>query len=260
MINIVNINGPICTIYSGILSKRKLADFGSLLKVTELRMWFMHALNAKQPIAMRPVRATALKDTISNTPFYRVEITQHALKGQKLLAQGNALGINDIQLTPCKGKSFKIMAQSLSKIYIHLIFHIKSTSPKIRENDLGRLHQYIGKLVKTSGCTEIKAGGIGDHVHVLFILSKDVTISQIVEEIKRNSSRWIKDFDPVYYRFFAWQGGYAAYSISQSVVDKTLQYIDNQKEHHARHSFAEEYKAFLDLYKVEYDEKFVFRD
>ena len=189
-----------------------------------------------------------------------VEITQHALKGQKLLAQGNALGINDIQLTPCKGKSFKIMAQSLSKIYIHLIFHIKSTSPKIRENDLGRLHQYIGKLVKTSGCTEIKAGGIGDHVHVLFILSKDVTISQIVEEIKRNSSRWIKDFDPVYYRFFAWQGGYAAYSISQSVVDKTLQYIDNQKEHHARHSFAEEYKAFLDLYKVEYDEKFVFRD
>ena len=152
------------------------------------------------------------------------------------------------------------MAQSLSKIYIHLIFHIKSTSLKIRENDLGRLHQYIGKLVKTSGCTEIKAGGIGDHVHVLFILSKDVTISQIVEEIKRNSSRWIKDFDPVYYRFFAWQGGYAAYSISQSVVDKTLQYIDNQKEHHTKHSFAEEYKAFLDLYKVEYDEKFVFRD
>ena len=185
---------------------------------------------------------------------------QHALKGQKLLAQGSALGINDIQLTPCKGKSFKIMAQSLSKIYIHLIFHIKSTSPKIRENDLGRLHQYIGKLVKTSGCTEIKAGGIGDHVHVLFILSKDVTISQIVEEIKRNSSRWIKDLDPGYYHFFAWQGGYAAYSISQSVVDKTLQYIDNQKEHHTKHSFAEEYRAFLELYNVEYNEKFVFRD
>ena len=152
------------------------------------------------------------------------------------------------------------MAQSLSKIYIHLIFHIKSTSPQIRENDLERLHHYIGKLVKTAGCTEIKAGGIGDHVHVLFILSKDVTISHIVEEIKRNSSRWIKDLDPVYYRFFAWQGGYAAYSISQSVVDRTLQYIGNQKEHHARHSFAEEYRAFLELYHVEYDEKFVFRD
>ena len=185
---------------------------------------------------------------------------QGALKGQKLLAQGNALGIMIYKPTPCKGKSFKIMAQSLSKIYIHLIFHIKTTSPKIRENDLERLHNYIGKLVKTTGCAEIKAGGVGDHVHVLFILSKDVTISQIVEEIKRNSSRWIKDLDPGYYHFFAWQGGYAAYSISQSVVDKTLQYIDNQKEHHTKHSFAEEYRAFLKLYNVEYNEKFVFRD
>ena len=152
------------------------------------------------------------------------------------------------------------MAQSLAKIYIHLIFHIKTTSPKIRENDLERLHNYIGKLVKTTGCAEIKAGGVGDHVHVLFILSKDVTISQIVEEFKRNSSRWIKNLDPVYYHFFAWQGGYAAYSISQSVVDKTLQYIANQKEHHTKHSFAEEYRAFLKLYNVEYDENFVFRD
>ena len=152
------------------------------------------------------------------------------------------------------------MAQSLSKIYIHLIFHIKTTSPKIRENDLERLHNYIGKLFKTAGCAEIKVGGVGDHVHVLFILSKDVTISQIVEEIKRNSSRWIKNLDPAYYHFFAWQGGYAAYSISQSVVDKTLQYISYQKEHHTKHSFAEEYRAFLKLYNVEYDENFVFRD
>ena len=77
--------------------------------------------------------------------------------------------ITDTNLSPCKGKSFTIMAQSLSKIYIHLIFHIKTTSPKIRENDLERLHNYIGKLVKTTGCVEIKAGGVGDHVHVLFI-------------------------------------------------------------------------------------------
>ena len=108
-------------------------------------------------------------------------------------------------------------------------FPHQNHEPKIRENDLERL-------------------------------SKDVTISQIVEEIKRNSSRWIKNLDPAYYHFFAWQGGYAAYSISQSVVDKTLQYIANQKEHHTKHSFAEEYRAFLKLYTVEYDENFVFRD
>ena len=108
-------------------------------------------------------------------------------------------------------------------------FPHQNHEPKIRENDLERL-------------------------------SKDVTISQIVEEIKRNSSRWIKNLDPAYYHFFAWQGGYAAYSISQSVVDKTLQYIANQKEHHTKHSFAEEHRAFLKLYNVEYDENFVFRD
>lgn len=108
-------------------------------------------------------------------------------------------------------------------------FPHQNHEPKIRENDLERL-------------------------------SKDVTISQIVEEIKRNSSRWIKNLDPAYYHFFAWQGGYAAYSISQSVVDKTLQYIANQKEHHTKHSFAEEYRAFLKLYNVEYDENFVFGD
>ena len=162
----------------------------------------------------------------------------HALKGQKLYNYGTIIIKN---LHPFD-------------------FPHQNHEPKIRENDLERLHNYIGKLVKTTGCVEIKAGGVGDHVHVLFILSKDVTISQIVEEIKRNSSRWIKNLDPVYYHFFAWQGGYAAYSISQSVVDKTLQYITNQKEHHTKHSFAEEYRAFLKLYNVEYDENFVFRD
>lgn len=84
------------------------------------------------------------------------------------------------------------MAQSLSKIYIHLIFHIKTTSPKIRENDLERLHNYIGKLVKTTGCAEIKAGGVGDHVHVLFILSKDVTISL---PIPSANQLWIKHYN-----------------------------------------------------------------
>ena len=73
------------------------------------------------------------------------------------------------------------MAQSLAKIYIHLIFHIKTTSPKIRENDLERLHNYIGKLVKTTGCVEIKAGGVGDHVHVLFIYKAFALSGRLVD-------------------------------------------------------------------------------
>ena len=151
------------------------------------------------------------------------------------------------------------MAQSLCKIYIHLIFHIKTTSPQIRIDDLERLHAYIGKLISTTGCKEIRAGGVGDHVHAIFLLSRDVTVSHVVEEVKRNSSRWLKSLGD-YYQNFAWQAGYAVFSVSQSVVDKTIQYIAYQGEHHKHRSFAEEYIKFLELYDIKYDKDYVFRD
>lgn len=151
------------------------------------------------------------------------------------------------------------MPQSLCKLYVHLIFHIKTTSPSINDEDLDRVHSYLGKLVNITGCSVIKVGGIGDHVHILFLLSKDVMVSHLVEEVKRNSSRWIKNYAPCY-RFFAWQGGYAAFSVSQSVVDKTLEYINGQREHHKQKSFKDEYRSFLKLYGVRYDEKYVFSD
>ncbi len=151
------------------------------------------------------------------------------------------------------------MAQSLCKIYIHLIFHIKTWSPKIREADMLRVHGYIGQLINKTGCEVIRVGGVADHVHALFLMSKNVALSHVVEEIKRNSSRWIKSIDP-YYQSFVWQNGYGAFSVSQSVVDKTLLYVEQQREHHRRFSFAEEYKNFLELYHVDYDERYVFTD
>lgn len=151
------------------------------------------------------------------------------------------------------------MSQSLSKIYLHIIFHTKTTSPTIREVDLQRMHAYIGQLVNDTGCNNIWADGVDDHVHILCLLGKEVTIAHLVEEVKRNSSRWIKSIDPVY-RNFAWQGGYAAFSVSQSVVDKTLAYVKSQQEHHKKQSFKDEYIAFLKLYNIEYDERYVFSD
>ena len=120
------------------------------------------------------------------------------------------------------------MPQSLSKVYLHLVFHIKTISPQIRTNDLERVHAYIGQLINKTGCVNIWVGGIEDHVHALCLLSREETISHLVEEIKRNSSRWIKTVDEQYYKNFAWQGGYGCFSVSQSVVDKTLNYIKNQ--------------------------------
>lgn len=121
------------------------------------------------------------------------------------------------------------------------------------------MFQYIAKLINNTGCITVIVGGMNDHIHILCLLSRDVTISHLVEEIKRNSSRWIKTISPKY-KHFEWQGGYAAFSVSKSVVDNTLKYIQNQKEHHAKRTFEEEYIQFLELYDVAYNEEYVFRD
>jgi len=151
------------------------------------------------------------------------------------------------------------MSQSLSQIYLHIIFHIKTTSPKIKDEHLERVHSYIGKLVNATGSRVLRVGGVEDHVHVVCTLSRDGTVSHLVEELKRNSSRWIKSLD-AHYTQFAWQGGYAAYSVSQSVLDMTIKYVDTQREHHKKLSYRDEYIQFLKLYNIEYDERYVFSD
>ena len=151
------------------------------------------------------------------------------------------------------------MPQSLSRIYLHIVFHIKTTSPQIDESHLERVHSYIGQLVNSTGCSVIRVGGIGDHVHVLCLLSRNETVSHLVEEIKRNSSRWIKTLGQEY-ECFAWQGGYAVFSVSESLINKTIEYVINQKEHHKKLSFKEEYIQFLKLYNIDYDERYVFED
>ena len=151
------------------------------------------------------------------------------------------------------------MSQSLCKIYLHIIFHVKTTSPQIADEHLERVHSYIGQLVNTTGCHVIRVGGIGDHVHIVCLLSKSESVAHLVEEVKRNSSRWIKSVSPLY-KFFAWQGGYAAFSVSQSVVDKTVEYVSSQREHHLKQSFRDEYLTCLKLYNVDYDGRYVFTD
>ena len=151
------------------------------------------------------------------------------------------------------------MSQSLCKIYLHVIFHIKTTSPTIQEDHWERLHSYIGQLVNTTGSQVICVGGVSDHVHLLCTLSRSETVSHLVEEVKRNSSRWIKTIHKRY-RHFSWQGGYAAFSVSESVVPKLIAYVCGQKEHHKKRTFHEEYLEFLKLYHIEYNERYVFVD
>jgi REP element-mobilizing transposase RayT len=129
----------------------------------------------------------------------------------------------------------------------------------IHDEHLERLHQYVGQLVKSTGCHVICTGGTGNHVHALVLLTSTENVSHLVEEMKRNSSRWLKTIS-AYYDKFAWQAGYAAFSVSQSLVEKTTEYIRNQEEHHRKQTFQDEYLTFLRLYNINYDERFVLSD
>ena len=151
------------------------------------------------------------------------------------------------------------MSQSLSKLYIHATFHIKYTSVPIRKQDFSTLFAYMGQVLKSLDCIPIQIGGVEDHIHILCIMSKNIALAKLMEDVKRHSSRWIKTIDP-YYEGFAWQGGYGCFSVSQSVVERTIKYIANQENHHKKRSFKNEYLAFLKEYGVEYNETYLFTD
>lgn len=148
------------------------------------------------------------------------------------------------------------MSQSLSKLYVHLIFHVKNNAYLIRQEDENELYAYIGGVIKLSKSIPININGTEDHLHVLCIMSKNISLADLLEDIKRNSSRWIKTKNE-YYRNFAWQGGYSGYSVSQSKVEVVDRYIENQKEHHKHHTFREEYLQFLKENGIEYNEAYL---
>src|SRR5512135_1426512 len=131
------------------------------------------------------------------------------------------------------------MSQSLSKLYIHMVFHAKHSSPMIRKDDKNDLYAYMGAIIKDNDSIPIIINGMENHVHILCIMSKNISLAKLMEEIKRHSSRWIKTMNTIYHNF-SWQGGYAGFSVSQSLHDETKSYILNQEEHHKRISFNEE--------------------
>lgn len=150
------------------------------------------------------------------------------------------------------------MSQSLSKIYVHLIFHVKSNMCLIQRVDEPELYAYIGSVIKLSKSIPICINGTNDHIHVLCIMSKNISLANLLEDIKRNSSRWIKTKGS-YYQNFAWQGGYSGYSVSQSKVEIVEKYIHNQKEHHKNQLFREEYLQFLKENGIDFNEEYLWK-
>lgn len=149
------------------------------------------------------------------------------------------------------------MPQSLSSVHIHLVFSTKGREQFLQNAELRKeMHAYLGGISKKLDCFPIIVGGTEDHVHLLCRLARTISQADWVKEIKRVSSTWIKQREPALAEF-QWQGGYGAFSVSASALDKTREYIFGQQEHHSKQTFQNEYRTFLRKHGMEWDERFV---
>jgi len=148
------------------------------------------------------------------------------------------------------------MSQSLVTNLVHIIFSTKNRQPLIHQKIEERLHSYMAGIFKACDSPAILIGGTTNHVHILSSLSKNYSLSKVIENIKKSSSKWIKTLGTEYKPFY-WQNGYAAFSISPSSKEATMKYIQNQKDHHRKKTFQAEYLEFLGKNQMEYDERFI---
>jgi putative transposase len=148
------------------------------------------------------------------------------------------------------------MPQSLARVVVHVVFSTKNRERFLTNALRGELFPYFATVLTDHDCVPIQIGGVEDHVHLLFGISRTKTIAQIVETLKTSTSKWIKtkssDFSG-----FHWQSGYGAFSLSQSDLDHAMKYVANQEAHHAKMSFQDEYRLFLKRYGIAFDERYV---
>jgi putative transposase len=149
------------------------------------------------------------------------------------------------------------VSQSLTQIYLHLIFSTKLRQPHLCDRDLrSRTHAYLAGICQNLDSPSIIVGGVEDHVHILCRFSKNWKLAYFVRDLKRDSSKWTKTQD-CNLAHFHWQDGYGAFSISPGHVPQLKAYIANQEEHHKKESFQDEFRRICKLYGVEIDERYV---
>ena len=148
------------------------------------------------------------------------------------------------------------MPQSLVQVYLHIVFSTKNRKPFLKDNIREKTHAYLAGACNNLGVDAIRIGGIEDHVHICCRMSKELAISKLIGELKRESSKWVKTQGSSFGDFY-WQSGYGAFSISPSHVDGLVEYIANQEEHHKQESFQDEFRRLCKKYSVEIDERYV---
>jgi putative transposase len=150
----------------------------------------------------------------------------------------------------------RAMPQSLSKVVLHIIFSTKNREPWLDSNVRPRMHAYLATICRDLGAELVQVGGVADHVHIITTLPRTLSQAQLIEQIKKASSKWIKALDARYRGFF-WQRGYGVFSVSPSQLKAVQQYVEAQQEHHRTRTFQEEYRELLRKHGINFDERYV---
>jgi REP element-mobilizing transposase RayT len=149
------------------------------------------------------------------------------------------------------------MSGTFSQIYIQVVFAVKGRQNLLQKQWRNDVFKYMSGIISGKGQKAIIVNGVGDHVHLLIGLKPSMTISDLVRDIKNNSSNFINDKKLIVGKF-AWQEGYGVFSYSHSQLDNVYQYISNQEEHHTKKSFRDEYHDFLRKFEIEYKDEYLF--
>ncbi len=148
------------------------------------------------------------------------------------------------------------MAQTLTRVLIHIVFSTRNREALIPVEIEPDLFAYIGGICRNNECVLMDAGGTTDHVHLLVSVSKNIALAQLLLQIKRDSSVWMKD-QPRGIAAFSWQDGYGAFSVGESQVAALREYLATQREHHRTVSFQDEFRALLAKYSIAFEERYV---
>jgi putative transposase len=149
------------------------------------------------------------------------------------------------------------MPQSLARIWLHIVFSTKDRYPYLQNADIrDEMFRMLGHHARELGCPPARVGGWNDHVHILCGHSRTITVAKLIEELKTETSKWVKQRAPDLCAFH-WQGGYGAFSVSQSNCEAVIKYIEDQAKHHARMGYQDEFRAICARHCVEIDERYV---
>jgi REP element-mobilizing transposase RayT len=149
------------------------------------------------------------------------------------------------------------MPQTLSCIYLHIVFSTKNRVGFLKGVELRKkMHAYLAGIAANHGCPAVRMGGVADHVHILVRMGREITQSDLLRELKRSSSVWVKK-QSEHHGDFAWQNGAGLFSVSPGHIDDVCRYIDNQELHHHETSFQDEARKIFTKYGIKWDENYV---